>query len=297
MSASVVRSPPAGRNAERHELTFAFTRRDYKRIAALVYSDAGIDLGEAKWDLVFSRLIKRVRELNLNTFCAYCDLVESPDSGGERLEMLSALTTNVTRFYRERPHFDHLEREVLPSLMASARKGGKVRIWSAGCSTGPEPYSIALSVLAVEPQAHRLDVKILATDIDPRVVDAGRRGVYPESALGDVPTSLRSRYFAADPAAPGESRIAEEARALVSFRTLNLHGDWPMRGLFQVIFCRNVVIYFDEQGRRALWSRFTSILAPDGWLYVGHSERVAGPASARLRSAGVTIYQLAARPT
>ncbi|HXZ15903.1 MAG TPA: protein-glutamate O-methyltransferase [Roseiarcus sp.] len=296
MTASVGRMTPDAQIVERGEREFAFTDHDYRRIAALMHADAGIDLGGAKAELVYSRLAKRLRLLRLNSFREYCDLVESDDGRAERLEMLSALTTNVTRFYRERPHFDHLERQVLPSLLGQARNGGKVRIWSAGCSTGQEPYSIALSLLALEPQAHRLDVKVLATDIDPRVVACGREGVYPDGALTDVPAALRARYFQADQAIAASYRIAEEARTLVSFRTLNLHGDWPMRGLFQVIFCRNVVIYFDEEGQRAIWSRFVSKLAPEGWLYIGHSERIGGPASAHLRSAGVTTYQLT-RPT
>ena len=297
MSAVVSRAPPGARNPTRAEREFAFTDDDFRRIAALMHAEAGIDLKSSKSELVYSRLAKRLRALNLRSFREYCDLVEASDSQEERLEMLSALTTNVTRFYRERPHFDHLEREVLPSLITLARKGGKVRIWSAGCSTGQEPYSIALSLLAADPQARRLDVKILATDIDPQVVTFAREGVYPEDAIADVPTRLRARYFAADAAKPGSYRIADETKEVVSFRTLNLNGDWPMHGVFQVIFCRNVVIYFDEPGQRALWSRFASKLTPGGWLYLGHSERVAGPASAQLRNVGVTTYQLAASPT
>ena len=297
MSASVSRVPPAEREAERRDREFAFTAQDYRRIAALMHSDAGIDLGESKAELVYSRLAKRVRALNLGSVREYCDLVESDGGRAERLEMLSALTTNVTRFYRERPHFDHLERQVLPSLIEVAHRGGKVRIWSAGCSTGQEPYSIALSLLTLEPQAHRLDVKVLATDIDPRVVACGREGVYPDGALADVPKALRARYFHADRATADAYRVDDDAKKLVTFRTLNLHGDWPMHGAFQVIFCRNVVIYFDEQGQRTLWSRFVEKLAPEGWLYVGHSERVAGPAIALLRGAGVTTYQRATRPT
>ncbi len=297
MSASVARIENAGRETAYGDREFAFTAQDYRRIAALIHADAGIDLRESKAELVYSRLAKRVRALNLDSFRDYCDLVEGPDSRGERLEMLSALTTNVTRFFRERPHFDHLERQVLPSLIALARKGEKVRIWSAGCSTGQEPYSVALSLLSLEPQAALLDVKVLATDIDPRVIATGREGVYPDGALEDVPASLRARYFSPDAATPHSYRIADEPKKIVSFRTLNLNGEWPMQGLFHVIFCRNVVIYFDERGQRNLWSRFASKLADGGWLYVGHSERVAGPASACLRSAGLTTYQLTARPT
>lgn len=272
---------------------FPFTDHDYRRIATIIHADAGIDLGTEKSALVYSRLVKRLRALNLESFDDYCDLVEANAGRDERLEMLSALTTNVTHFFREQHHFDHLRQQVLPSLIVSARAGGKLRIWSAGCSTGQEPYSIALSLLSLEPQAHRLDIKILASDIDPRVVEAGRGGVYPEDALAGVPPDLRHRYFARGAGAERQSwRVGDDLRALVSFRVLNLNADWPMRGQFAVIFCRNVVIYFDEQVQRSLWCKFATKLAPAGWLYIGHSERVAGPASDRLRGAGTTTYQL-----
>ena len=295
LSAQTLRARPAETGAGAPAGEFAFSGDDYRRIAAMIYDDAGIDLGPSKAALVYSRLAKRLRALELASFRSYCDLVEAADGRGERLEMLTALTTNVTRFFRERAHFDHLERQVLPALMERARKGGKVRIWSAGCSTGEEPYSIALTALALEPGARRLDVRILATDVDPSVVAVGRKGVYPEGALGDVPAALRKRWFADAPGGEPASRIGEEAAGLVRFSILNLHRDWPMRGLFDVIFCRNVVIYFDERAQTALWERFVGKLAPEGFLYVGHSERVTGTAAASLRSAGVTTYRLAGR--
>jgi chemotaxis protein methyltransferase CheR len=272
---------------------YAFTDRDYRRIAAMIRADAGIDLREEKSALVYSRLVKRLRALRLKSFEDYCNLVEANTGGDERVEMLSALTTNVTNFFRERHHFEHLRQDVLPPLIASARAGGRLRIWSAGCSTGQEPYSIALSLLSLEPQVHRLDVKILATDIDPRVVEAGRGGVYSEAALAEVSPALRQRYFTRGVGAERESfSVADQMRALVAFRVLNLNADWPMGGQFAVIFCRNVVIYFDEQVQRSLWSKFATKLAPGGWLYIGHSERVSGPAGDRLRAAGTTTYQL-----
>jgi chemotaxis protein methyltransferase CheR len=274
---------------------FAFTDRDYRRIAAMVHADSGIDLKESKSALVYSRLAKRLRALQLESFRDYCDLIEAEHGREERLEMLSALTTNVTRFFRERHHFEHLESQALPSLVAAARKGKKVRIWSAGCSTGQEPYSIALSLLSVEPGANRLDVKILATDIDPRVIAAGGEGVFPEAMLTDVPPPLRARYFSRAGADRASWRIADEAKKLISFRALNLNADWPMRGLFHVIFCRNVVIYFDAEAQNALWRRLAAKMEPGGWLYIGHSERVTGPANSSLRGAGVTTtYRLAA---
>jgi len=272
------------------------SERDFKDIAAMLYADAGIYLPESKATLVYSRLVKRLRALNLESFHDYCELVGAPDGAGERLEMLSALTTNVTRFFREPHHFEHLKTRLLPALLETARRGGRARLWSAACSTGQEPYSIALTILSLDPGAAALDIKILATDIDPRVVAEGRRGTYAESLLADVPPPLRKRYFT--PTGGGERRemtAGDELRALIAFRTLNLNADWPMAGKFSAIFCRNVVIYFDEPTQQKVWSKFASKLEPGGWLYIGHSERVTGPATSRFVSDGVTSYRLNGR--
>ncbi len=272
---------------------YKMTDRDFREIAAMLYADAGIYLHESKATLVYSRLVKRLRKLNLESFHDYCGLVGAPHGADERLEMLSALTTNVTRFFREPHHFDHLRTHVLPSLLDSARRGGRARIWSAACSSGQEPYSIALTLLSLEPNAAALDIKILATDIDPRIVDEARRGAYPETALTDVPPALRKRYFASTGRTDRqELAVSDELRELVSFRTLNLNADWPMQGKFRAIFCRNVAIYFDEPTQQAVWSKFASKMEPDGWLYIGHSERVTGPAASRFASEGVTAYRL-----
>ncbi len=273
----------------RSDLTeLAYTAGDFRAIAAMIQADAGIHLPASKASLVYSRLVKRLRALHLASFHEYCALLESPAGGAERVEMLCALTTNVTRFYRERHHFDHLEREVLPALLAKARAGAKVRLWSAACSTGQEAYSIALCVLAVDPQAARHDVKVLATDIDPHVVEEARAGVYSAAALSDVPPDLRARHFKAQ----GDDCYADhDLRALVTCRVLNLNGPWPMRGAFDAIFCRNVAIYFDEPTQHALWGRFAGQMAPGGWLYIGHSERVNGAAGDLLAPCGVTTYR------
>jgi chemotaxis protein methyltransferase CheR len=272
---------------------FAMTDRDFKAIAAMLYVDAGIYLPDSKSTLVYSRLVKRLRALNLASFREYCDLVGTAAGRGERREMLSALTTNVTRFFREPHHFDHLRVHVLPRLLEQARRGGRVRLWSAACSTGQEPYSMALSVLELEPKAGALDVRILASDIDPRVVEQGRAGVYSEAALGEVPPVLRERYFTpVGGEARGAMKASDELRRLVVFRTLNLNGAWPMPGKFHAIFCRNVVIYFDEETQQAVWSKFADKLSAAGWLYIGHSERVTGPATTRFVNEGVTAYRL-----
>ncbi|MBF0665790.1 MAG: protein-glutamate O-methyltransferase [Brevundimonas sp.] len=273
---------------------FVFTAEDFRHIAEILHSHAGIALNEGKAALVYSRLAKRLRALGLRSFREYCALIQGVEGVDERQSMTAALTTNVTRFYREPHHFDHLRDEVMPVLAERARAGGRVRLWSAACSNGQEPYSMAMTVLSVLPEAAELDVRILATDIDPNMVAEGAAGVYSEEALAPAPVLLRQRYFEKAPI-QGRDRLSANAtlRRLVTFKELNLIGDWPMRGKFDVIFCRNVVIYFDDATQERVWSRFTPLMTPGAMLYIGHSERVSGPATARLRTSGLTAYRLA----
>ena len=204
--------------------------------------------------------------------------------------MMAALTTNVTRYFREPHHFDHLRDVVMPKLVDRARRGGRIRLWSAACSNGQEPYSMAITVLQALPEAANLDVKILATDIDPNMVAEGRAGIYREDAITPVPLDLRRKWF--KKAAGGAWEVADELRTLVSFKELNLIGDWPMKGKFDVIFCRNVVIYFDEPTQERIWSRFAPLLEPGGTLYIGHSERVSGPGASLFETTGLTTYSV-----
>ena len=267
---------------------FPFTDQDFKQIAAMLYADAGLALPESKATLVYSRLAKRLRTLGIESFREYCALVSEAGGVGERRNMLAALTTNVTRFFREPHHFEHLKAEVLPALLQSARGGGRVRIWSAGCSTGQEPYSIALTILSMLPDAPEHDVKILATDIDPNVVATARRGIYGQSEVAPIPSDLARRWM--QPCDGGGLEVGEAMRDLVSFRELNLIAPtWPMKGRFDVIFCRNVVIYFDEPTQHRIWGRYRALLQPAGRLYVGHSERVSDTS---FRSDGLTTYAL-----
>jgi chemotaxis protein methyltransferase CheR len=272
---------------------FAFTEGDFRKIAAMLHGDAGIALPESKATLVYSRLAKRLRALGLSSFRDYCALVAGQDGVDERQRMLAALTTNVTRFFREPHHFDHLRDVVLPPLLDTARRGGRVRLWSAACSSGQEPYSMAMTVLGLMPDAANYDIKILATDIDPNMVADGREGVYAESLLAGIPADCRRRWVAQAADAPGAWRMAEELRDLVAFRELNLVGDWPLRRTFDAIFCRNVAIYFEDATQAKLWSRFAPLLPVGGVLYIGHSERVSGPAAAQFAPDGITTYRLA----
>jgi chemotaxis protein methyltransferase CheR len=249
---------------------FAFTWSDFSALAALVEAEAGIVLSESKAGLVYSRLSKRLRQLGLPAFRDYCELVEG--DAGERQALIAAMTTNVTRFFREAHHFAHLESQVLPPLVAAARGGARVRLWSAACSSGEEPFSIALTLLAAMPDAPRHDILILATDIDPNMVAAGRAAVYPAARLADIPESRRQGLVERS---GEEFRFAETVRSLVRFRPLNLLRDWPMRGRFDAVFCRNVMIYFDQATQDGLWARFADAMPPGAHLYIGHSERIA----------------------
>ena len=255
---------------------FPFTWADFRQIAELVHSEAGIVLTETKVNLVYSRLAKRLRAIGLRTFRDYCSLIQGEEGVDERQAMIAAMTTNVTRFFREAHHFDYLRTRVLPGLLEGARKGGKVRVWSAGCSSGEEAYSIALTMLDLEPKAADMDVRILASDIDPEMLRRGSNGVYPVRQMGDIPQEMRRKWFSVVQGSGGaDLEVGEDLHELVRFRELNLLRDWPMRGKFDVIFCRNVMIYFDDETQNSVWDRFAGILRPGGTLCIGHSERIA----------------------
>ena len=275
---------------------FLLTQCDFREIAAMIHADAGIALPDSKAALVYSRLAKRLRALGLASFRDYCQLVATSEGLDERQKMLAALTTNVTRFFREPHHFHHLESRILPPLIEATRRGGRLRLWSAACSSGQEPYSIALTLLSLMPDAAKYDVKVLATDIDPTMLAAGRRGAYTEDEVVPVPVKLRSQWFVPVPAGQAEraAKVLEAAaglRELVVFRELNFFGPWPMKGRFQAIFCRNAAIYFDDAAQEQLWTRFAPKLLSDGVIYVGHSERITGAAAKMFKADGPTIYR------
>jgi chemotaxis protein methyltransferase CheR len=267
---------------------YAFSRRNFQQIAERLYTLSGIHLNEGKMTLVYSRLAKRLRKIGCPDFDTYCELINSPDGESELSEMVNALTTNLTRFFRESHHFDHLRDQVLPRLAAAARNGARVRLWSSACSSGEEPYSMALCLFHVFPDAHRYDVKLLATDIDKNMIARARAGMYSDEAVEPIPARLRERWMTRGSGDRPWS-VKDEVRSVISFNELNLIGSWPMRGKFDVIFCRNVVIYFDDKTQLALWRRFRQALAPDGRFYIGHSERADEP---DLVSDGLTIYKL-----
>ena len=186
-----------------------------------------------------------------------------------------------------------LKSVALPPLAEKARKGGRVRIWSAGCSSGEEPYSIALTLLSLLPDAGGLDVKILATDIDKHILHQGRQGVYDADDVELIPADLRRNAFGAAPDGDmSKCAVSDTVKQLVTFKPLNLISSaWPVKGPFDIIFCRNTTIYFDAPTQYEVWNGFERVLAPGGYLFIGHSERVNGPAAARFSTAGLTTYR------
>ncbi|MCB6176780.1 protein-glutamate O-methyltransferase [Rhodobacter sp. Har01] len=265
--------------------------RDFARIAEIAYREFGLHLQSSKKELVQSRLMRRLRAIRCPDFSLYCDMISGPDGAAERAELVSALTTNVTHFFREEHHFRLLEEVCLTPVLPALRAGRRLRIWSAGCSAGPEPYSMAMTVLNLLPEAPRLDVRILATDIDPAILTRARAAVYSDDEVRSIPEPLRRGHL--EPAGPGQHRIAARTSGLVHFAALNLMADWPVRGPFDAIFCRNVAIYFDKPTQERLWQRLASLLSPGGLLCIGHSERLHGPAADLLSSAGITAYRRA----
>ena len=264
----------------------------FNKITPMVNEDTGIQFLPEKRTLVQARISKRIRTLQIGSFEEYADFLNSPDGNAERKSLVSVLTTNVTRFFRESHHFDHLRDEILPSLIQRAKNGGRVRLWSAGCSSGEEPYSIALTVLGLERNIGDYDFKILASDIDPEIVSKAQSGLYRDSALETVPSHLRKLYFKSDPSGgAGMSVASSDLKSIIAFRELNLMHDWPFRGRFDVIFCRNVVIYLDSDTSERIWARFANQLEPNGMLYVGHSERVGNSDKVGLEPVGVTAYR------
>lgn len=261
---------------------------DFAAVVAIMQSDARIHLSDIKKTLVHGRLSRRLRLHGLTTFRDYLRLVQSDRA--ERAEMVVALTTNHTHFFRENHHFDHFRSQLLPQLKERARHR-PVRIWSAGCSSGEEVYTIAMCLLGRDRAAaawlRQADVRLLATDLAPHVVEAVRNATYPAQACAVIPEEYRRAWLKQDGAS---FTLAPEARELVTARVLNLFDAWPMRQHYDAIFCRNVMIYFDDKAKAELEGRLVDLLAPGGHLYIGHSERLFGVAARAMRPCGQTIY-------
>lgn len=263
---------------------------DFEAIRKLVHDTAGIDMPPSKAMLVYSRLIPLVRKSGCTTFGAYIERIANDPH--EQSLTICALTTNHTFFYREAHHFEHFASQVRPGLIERLDRRAPVRLWSAGCSSGEETWSLAMTMLGADRGHGKTlagrDLLILASDLATHAIQAAEEGLYTAEALNAVPEPLRKAWT--EPAGERMS-ISQTARSIARFRHLNLLHKWPMSNQFDVIFCRNVMIYFDQPTKERLVERFAAQLIPGGHLYIGHSERVSGPASECLQLVGPTIYR------
>ena len=269
--------------------------REFNAFREMIYEVAGISLSPTKRALVCSRLSKRLRELNIPTFAEYYAYLVSEGTGSDECQaMINCITTNKTSFFRESHHFDFLRDQFLPRLKDRVLAGQprRLRIWSAGCSTGEEPYTIAMTLLQhFGGQAASWDLRILASDIDTEVLTRAQHGAYPPALVDEIPSDLRQRYFqkiAADHADLWQAR--PELKRLITFRQVNLMDNpWPIHTRFDLIFCRNVLIYFDRETQIRIVSRQAELLTDDGVLFLGHSENIDWSASL-LTSLGHTMF-------
>jgi chemotaxis protein methyltransferase CheR len=247
-----------------------FGEEDFSALRALVKEHTGIHLTEQKRELVYGRLSRRLRALGLESFRTYRELLEK-NEGDELVQFCNAITTNLTSFFRETHHFQYLREQLLSPRAADPRGLRRLRFWSAGCSTGEEPYSLAMTIHEALPDVRRWDVRILATDLDTDVLARGARGLYDEDRVRNLSPERIERFFRRQGAG---FAVRDELKDLISFRELNLMHTLPMKGPLDAIFCRNVVIYFDKDTQRQLFARVAQLQGPGDILFLGHSENL-----------------------
>jgi chemotaxis protein methyltransferase CheR len=268
----------------------AFSDAMFDRIRQFMHEKTGVVLNDAKKDMVFGRLYKHITLTGLSSFATLCDALEAGDVVQQNV-VINAITTNLTSFYRERHHFDFLSEQVIQDLMEANSTTRRIRIWSAGCSSGEEAYSIAMCLLDKVPALSDWDIKILATDVDLNMLAQAKTGVYAIDRLEGISPELRKRWFRKGQGRNQQKvKIKEDLKQFVRVKYLNLLESWPMEGPFDIIFCRNVVIYFDKNTRQRLFDRFANILTAEGHLFIGHSENLFD-ISKRFRPLGQTVYQ------
>jgi chemotaxis protein methyltransferase CheR len=268
---------------------FKFTDKDFKFVVSKVYEQSGIRLADHKRDMVYGRLARRLRELNLKSFEDYCDLIESSQGEVEIGNFVNAVTTNLTSFFRESHHFDHLK-ECLQKISLQPNSNKRIRLWSAASSSGPEPYSMAMTVCEGLKNYKSYDVKILATDIDTNMLNTSIAGEYEERLLEKIPSGYKNKYVVKNSRKDNKGVMAQCLKDLITFKQLNLMHNWPMKGPFDFVFCRNVVIYFDKPTQIELFRKISSLMKVGGILYIGHSENLF-KVSEDFELIGRTIYK------
>lgn len=257
--------------AQNPSFEFEFSDEDFKFIVKLVSEKTGINIQPHKKTMVYGRIAKRIRKFGFKTFKEYLGFLTGPNSGSELIDFTNAITTNLTKFFREMHHFEHLKKVSLVEAIERNKTTRRLRIWSAGCSAGMEPYSIAMILRDILDSVDSWDAKILATDIDTNVLAIGATGEYKMEELDSIPEKYQKDFVKID---KGHEKIIMSPllKKLISFKQLNFMEPWPVKGPFDVIFCRNVVIYFAKDTQKILFNKFSNVLHDDGYLYIGHSE-------------------------
>ncbi|HON91111.1 MAG TPA: protein-glutamate O-methyltransferase CheR [Sedimentisphaerales bacterium] len=270
----------------------ALGEQEFRLISDLVYEHCGINLHDGKKELVRARLAKRLREGRFANFSDYIRHVMEDPTGREFSILVDSLSTNLTKFFREEQHFEYMRSQLLPRILAAkqSRRQLRIRGWSAGCSTGEEPYSIAITLLEALPGKGRWDVKLLATDVSTRVLEQAQRGLYDKDRIDPIPLPLRSKYLNhVRERGRDLYEVGDALRNVVIFRYLNLMQEWPIKGPLDFIFCRNVMIYFDKPTQGRLINRYYDLLGSGGVLFTGHSESLTG-IDHKFRYVQPTIY-------
>jgi chemotaxis protein methyltransferase CheR len=266
---------------------FTFKKEHFLRVKDELYNYAGIVLADHKQDMVYNRLVKRLRELKYDCFDDYLHYLDSEPA--EFTQFINTMTTNLTSFFRERHHFEFLDEVILPDI--AQQEVNKLRIWSAGCSFGEEPYSIAMTLLDSAVDVSSWDVRLLATDIDSAVLTSATEGVYEQERVELLSQAQLHNWFLKGVGdQSGQVKVRQLLQDMITFRYMNLMEEWPMTGPFDLIFCRNVMIYFDSETKEKLLDRMADLLKPDGYLFLGHSEAMPRHGK-RYRLIGKTIYQ------
>jgi len=267
---------------------FDFTDKDFQELGRIIYDRTGIVISDAKKNMIYGRIVKRLRALKMDSFSDYVAFISSKEGDSEAIDFINAITTNLTKFFRENHHFEHLGDKVIAPLISNRGGSKRVRVWSAGCSSGMEAYSIAMTVAETIPDLVSWDFKILATDIDTNMLNRGKNGIYTNKDIENVPEKLVKKYFKKYD--DDNMIISEKLRKMVHFKRFNLlENIWPMKGPFDVIFCRNVVIYFDAKTQSQLFRNYHKVLKDGGWFYIGHSETLLDTAEL-FDSQGKTIF-------
>lgn len=270
---------------------FRLTDKDFENFSSLIFAKTGIHLKPEKKELLNARLGKRLRACNLKSFKEYYERVVNDPSGNELVHLINSVSTNFTSFFRENSHFEYLSSVVLPQLAGGRHSSAPCKIWSAACSSGEEAYTLAMVVAMFMAKHPAFRASILATDISTKVLDIAEKGIYAIEKVEKVPLEFLKSYFQKGVGkCIGYVKVKEELRRMVTFRRINLMESFPWKEEIDVIFCRNVMIYFTRETQTQLAEKFYHCLSPGGYLFIGHSESLTG-VSHRFQQPATTVYQ------